>query len=835
MKRSIKDYIDFERVDALLEGFQKSTGFVTAIVDLNGNILSKSGWRRICTEFHRDHPETAKNCTLSDTILANKTAAGEKYYFYQCLNGIVDVAIPIIIKGEHLANLFTGQFLLEKPDISAFRQQAKKYGFDEEEYLSALRDIPIVTKEKVLTILEFLQLTTKLISDMTLQKMEHAQLLESEQKALKEANKAKEKLAQTLGRISDGFGSLDHNWNYTFVNEKLAKNVGKKREELLGHNIWEVFPEAIGTPVHQAYLQAMEEQKSIDLEHFYPHFGRWFQHRFYPSSDGLSVFSRDITKEKTAEAKTREKDLQFRKLSANVPDLIFQFTRKPDGSYYVPVASEGIRNIFGCTPDEVTDNFDPIAKVLHPDDAERIMADIEYSAKHLSYFTCEFRVLIPGKPVQWIFSRSNPERLPDGSITWYGFNANITQRKEAEEKVQTLNQQLHLLVEAIQKLSIASSMEDVMKTVRQYVRKLLNADGFTFVLRESDYCYYADEEAISPLFKGQRFPINQCVSGWVMLNQQSLAIPDIYSDPRVPVEVYRPTFVKSMAMAPIRTIDPLGAIGIYWSIKYSPSPSEIQLLQTLADATAKAVENVQLIEGLESSIDERTAQLKVANKELEAFSYSVSHDLRAPLRYINGYVDLLNSRFRDNLPEKALHYLETITDAAKQMGTLIDDLLQFSRTGRQEVHKARLNMTALINEVLEKNKTDIETRNIKVSVQEMPEVFGDYSLLKQVWINLIENAVKYTRLQKYPEIAIEFEKQKGNFIFSIRDNGVGFDMKYVHKLFGVFQRLHSQSEFEGTGIGLANIQRIIQKHNGQVWAEGEPDKGATFFFSLPQK
>jgi len=141
----------------------------------------------------------------------------------------------------------------------------------------------------------------------------------------------------------------------------------------------------------------------------------------------------DISEKKAAEAKIREKDLQFRKLSANVPDLLYQFTRRPDGSYYVPIASEGIINIFGCRPEDVADNFDAISRVLHPDDAERVIADIEYSAQHLTYFTCEFRVLIPGKPVQWILSRSTPEKLPDGSVTWYGFNANITERKQSEE------------------------------------------------------------------------------------------------------------------------------------------------------------------------------------------------------------------------------------------------------------------------------------------------------------------------------------------------------------------------------------------------------------------
>lgn len=237
----------------------------------------------------------------------------------------------------------------------------------------------------------------------------------------------------------------------------------------------------------------------------------------------------------------------------------------------------------------------------------------------------------------------------------------------------------------------------------------------------------------------------------------------------------------------------------------------------------------------ETELVRKTIELEASNKELEAFSYSVSHDLRAPLRHIDGFVDLLQKRAGDSLEEKAKNYLNTIADSAKQMGRLIDDLLVFSKMGRLEMKFSKVSFEQIIQEVLDGIKEETKGREIDWKIGKLPDVKGDASMLRQVFVNLISNAVKYTGKIGKAVIEINSEEQQSETIFFVKDNGVGFDMHYSDKLFGVFQRLHSAEEFEGTGIGLANVRRIISKHGGRTWAESFPGGGAVFYFSLPKQ
>lgn len=260
----------------------------------------------------------------------------------------------------------------------------------------------------------------------------------------------------------------------------------------------------------------------------------------------------------------------------------------------------------------------------------------------------------------------------------------------------------------------------------------------------------------------------------------------------------------------------------------------LKLARDITERQQHANAVAQMNAELEQRVRERTAQLEDANQELEAFSYSVSHDLRAPLRHIDGFVEILEENAATKLDPESRHHLHTIAQAARQMGKLIDALLTFSRLARAPLNKRKLNLELLLRDILADLKGEIRNRKIKWVLHKLPVVEADPILTKQALLNLVSNAVKYTRKRPRALVEIGTASNRQEHVVFVRDNGVGFDMLHSDKLFAAFQRLHRASEFEGTGVGLANVRRIIHRHGGRTWAEGMVDKGATFYFSLPK-
>jgi PAS domain S-box-containing protein len=271
-----------------------------------------------------------------------------------------------------------------------------------------------------------------------------------------------------------------------------------------------------------------------------------------------------------------------------------------------------------------------------------------------------------------------------------------------------------------------------------------------------------------------------------------------------------------------------------WSLRRDEQQRAVAIMETNNDISERK-RREQEIESLNLELAKRSSELEATNKELEAFAYSISHDLRAPLRHTAGYTELLQKKAASVLDDKCNRYIAMILDSAKKMGNLIDDLLAFSRIGRAETQKTLVSLSQLTREAVSEVRQEAEGRNIVWKIGALPDFYGDRSMLRLVLVNLLSNAVKFTRTRPQAEIEIGSADGEGtDSVVFVKDNGVGFDMRYANKLFGVFQRLHVSDAFEGTGIGLATVQRIIHRHGGRVWAEGAVDQGATFYFSAPK-
>ncbi|NTW24892.1 MAG: PAS domain S-box protein, partial [Lentimicrobium sp.] len=431
MRTALIELIDFEKVETLLEGFNKSTGFVTAILDLEGNVLSKSGWRQICTEFHRINPETCKNCTISDTELAGKLAGGEKYHFYKCLNGLVDVAVPVVINGEHIANLFSGQFFFEEPNRMFFKTQAEKYGFNEKEYLEALEKVPVVSQEKVKVAMDFLLNMTQLISETIFQKMEQTELI----KALKESE---DRFQLLFNKAPLGYQSLDFDGNFIDVNQQWLDTLGYEREEVIGK--W--FGDFL-TPVNQ---DGFRERFPIFKAQGYIHSEFEMVHKagsiLFISFDGkigtdedgnfkqTHCILQDVTEKKRAEEMLRESEERYRLLADNLPDIIYSL----NGEGNIVAINSSAFERYGYTEKDARGA--PFLSFVYPKDRDTVLNSFYQALQEQRNFTqgLQFRIAAKNGEVFW-FELNSKARF-DSNGTYLGEDGilrDITDRKKAEE------------------------------------------------------------------------------------------------------------------------------------------------------------------------------------------------------------------------------------------------------------------------------------------------------------------------------------------------------------------------------------------------------------------
>ncbi|MBA4147702.1 MAG: PAS domain S-box protein [Verrucomicrobia bacterium] len=607
---------------------------------------------------------------------------------------------------------------------------------------------------------------------------------------------------EVLNRVTDAFLSVDRDWRFIYVNREAERLLRKSRTQLIGRNIWEEFPEAVGSDFEQQYQRAVSEQVTVKFESFYTPLQVWLYVSAYPSPEGLSVYFHDITERKRAEESLRASEEFSRSIIESSSDCI-KILDVQGRLLSMTKNGQELMEISDLKP-YLGQLWVDFWKNDHYEDAGRAMAAA------LNGNTGRFQGFcrtMAGTPKYWdvictpIFGRDGkPERV-------LSVSRDITDLKQAEEQRRTYEERFRLIIEAAKDYAIymldcegnVASWNEGAQRIEGYKAEEIIGKNVAIFFPEEEQKQGRPAEVLFLAKKEGRFE----EENWRLRKNGEIywagvTITAIYDSER-----------KLCGFSKI-----LRDISVYKRAR-----EEIQRLNT----------------ELEERVQVRTAELLAANEQLEAFSYSISHDLRAPLRHIIAFSELLEETAAPKLNPEESHVLKMIGTSASKMSALINDLLSFSRIVGADFVNAPLALREIVDEVIESLAFEIGNRKVQWLIRDLPIVHGDSNMLRQVFANLISNAVKYTRPRDLAQIEIGHQSNKTDHVIYVRDNGVGFDMKHLHKLFGVFQRLHHDSEFEGTGIGLANVRRIVERHGGRVWAESKTGEGATFYFSIPKR
>ena len=605
----------------------------------------------------------------------------------------------------------------------------------------------------------------------------------------------------------------DINGKFLAVNKHFATSCNISDSELIiGKTDFDIWPEELAAKYTADDNKVIESKESYRIEELISEKGKnkWYETFKAPIIDkngiviGTTGYALDITDRKNNEEKIREKDLEFRKLSANVPDLIYQFTRKPDGTYCVPIASEGIKNIFGCKPEDVIDDFSPIANVIYPEDADRVIKEIEFSATHLTYFTCEFRVQLPDKGIQWIYSKSTPEKLPDGSITWYGFNVNITEQKQVEKELLESKERFKALHNASfggiaihDKGIILECNQGLIELTGYSMDELIGKDGLLLIASEFRKLvmdniaigYERPYEAFGLRKNGEIYP----------LRMEGRNIP------------YKGKNVRT--------------------VEFRDITEQKQAEQELIKAKEKA---------------EESERLKTA------FLANMSHEIRTPMNGILGFAELLKEP--DLTSDQQQNYIRIIERSGARMLNIINDIIDISKieAGLMKVDLKESNINDQIDYIYTFFKPEVEAKGLQLLLTNtLPAketiIITDREKVFAILTNLVKNAIKYTIKGKI-EIGYTLletsntettnsvsEGEKIYLQFCVKDSGIGIPIERQQAIFERFIQadIADSKAMEGAGLGLAITKAYTEMLGGKIWVESEEGVGSTFYFTLP--
>jgi PAS domain S-box-containing protein len=642
-----------------------------------------------------------------------------------------------------------------------------------------------------------------------------------------------------LNAIQESAFLMDRKGIILAANATVAQRMHRSIEELVGACIYDFIPPETAHARRLLVAQVIESGQPVRFED--ERSGRIIDNLIYPvfNQSGqvkhMAILGSDITERKQAEEALRESEDKFKYVFDN--SVVGKSITLPSGEINM---NKAFCEMLGYSPEEL--QIIRWQDITHPDEIEETQRELDTllsDEKEAARFTK--RYLQKNGSVVWADVSTSLRRDKQGKPLYFMTTVvDITEQKQAEEEIRKLNAELEQRV-----ILRTAQLQTANKQLESELAERKRAEE---ALRESEERFRRLSEAA--------FEAINIHDGGILLSANDQYYEMFGYEPKELLgKQVIPLTVATDAIEAMKKVIATGSVGPYESTGLRKDgtkfPMEIRVREMeykKGKVRVAAIMNITERKRAEEALQQYTAQLEAANKELEAFSYSISHDLRAPLRAMNGFSRILLEEHASQLPVEAQRYLGLVRDNAQQMGRLIEDLLAFSRLSRQPINKEPVAMADVVRQALAELRAEQEGRQVEISIgdpsagsgQALPACEADPALLKQVWVNLLSNALKFTRKRETARIEIGCEPAKvpnpsqgcGEYIYSIKDNGVGFDMQYVHKLFGVFQRLHRAEEYEGTGVGLAIVQRIVHRHGGRIWAEAEVDKGATFYFTL---
>lgn len=608
--------------------------------------------------------------------------------------------------------------------------------------------------------------------------------------------------------------------------------LGLKREAFIGKTMRECFPGSTA-PWVNVFNEGVPETVERSI-YYSPLFHRYFDVVAYsPGRDRYAVLFFDITEHKALEETLRESETRLRTIIENMPALLVAV----DAERRVILWNRECERVTGYSAAEMIGR-DDLMTVLYPDEDYRaglLAAAAAQGGMYRGWETELRRKDGSRRTVAW-FSVSGEHPIK-GWGRW-ALGSDVTPKAQAEREIRRLNAELERRV-----AERTAELEEVNEALQAQIIE---------VMRAQDIIERHDAE-ITDLYDNAPCGYHSLDANgvFIRINDTELKMLGYTREEVVGKMTYLDLYPPEALAAARERFERLRREGAVWGAETDVLRKDGKRLPVLLNATVVFDGDGQflwtrstmvdmsdlrraqdIIMQLNLHLEERALMLEAANQELEAFSYSVSHDLRAPLRAIDGFSRVVMENYGAGLPEQGQHYLKRVRENAGRMGQLIDDLLDFSRINRRPVNKGPVSPVQIALQVVNDIREQQPELTVEIVVNEMPGCEADGTLLRQVYANLIGNAVKFTRGRAGARIEVGCDQSGGDAVFYVRDNGVGFDMEYADKLFGVFQRLHSSQAYEGTGVGLATVQRIIQRHGGRVWAEGAVDKGATFYFTV---